>query len=78
MFMTNQNVYFCLSPIITKSTRTLYQIVRIINLPFHNSFDNKVYDNKVTNATDAIQASDDSTNNVITPNTIIKNDNNTN
>ena len=42
---------------------------------FHNSFDNKVYDNKVTNATDGIEASDDSKNNVITPNTIIGNDN---
>ena len=42
---------------------------------FHNSFDNKVHDNKVTNATDGIEASDDSKNNVITPNTIIGNDN---
>jgi parallel beta-helix repeat protein len=42
---------------------------------FHNSFDNKVYDNKLTNATDGIEASDDSKNNVITPNTIIGNNN---
>jgi parallel beta-helix repeat protein len=42
---------------------------------YHNSLDNKVYDNIVTNATDGIEASADSKNNVITPNTIIGNEN---